>query len=202
MTAPKHLITVLLLSVVLPAIGYSQQKHVTIRIGQAQTTMLDKFESEMVLQRKPFKIQVLLENVAGVFVFAAFNDSLCCRVTELDSIAGFMDLPGRAMQESEYNKEKELLVNDDNSCAYWFYDKKKAWNGFNKKVVLLDDGRVVAVKTIKQVYYVPQQRTMKLKEMNAPLYLFFIAVSEFDASGKPLKELMRRKVKITWVDED
>lgn len=202
MIAPKKLLIVVLLCFLLPAIGQSQQKHVTIRIGQAQTTMLDQFETEIVLQRKAFKIQVLLENVAGVFVFAAFNDSLCCRVTELDSIVGFTDLPRRTMQEPEYNKEKELLVNDDNSCSYWFYDKKKAWNGFNKKVVLLDDGRVVAVKTIKQVYYVPMQRTMKLKEMKTPLYLFFIAVSEFDDSGRPIKELLRKKVKITWIDED
>lgn len=191
----------LLLLFFAPAIGWSQKKQVSIRIGQDEAQLLDKYESEIVLQRKAFKIQVLLENVGGVFVFASFNDSICCRLAELDTIPGFMDLPDRIMKEPEFNKDKELFVNDDNSCTYWYYDKATSWHGFNKKVVLLDNGRVVAVKTVKQLFHVPEQRSMKLKEVKAPLYLLFVAVSEFDATGKPQKELMRRKVKIEWINE-
>ncbi|HEV7780934.1 MAG TPA: hypothetical protein VGO58_06690 [Chitinophagaceae bacterium] len=193
-----------LLSFLLPALCWSQKKEVSIRIGQDETLLLDQYENEIVLKRKGFKIQVLLENVAGVYVFAAFTDSICCRLTEADSISGFMDLPDRTMREPEFNKDKELLVNDDNSCAYWYYDKETSWRGFNRKVVLLDDGRVVAVKTVKQLYYVPEQRAIKVKDIDIdkPLYLLFVAVSEFDGGGKPLKELMRRKVKISWVYDD
>jgi hypothetical protein len=185
-----------------PPSAWAQKKQVSIRIGQDETRLLDQYENEITLQRKSFKIQVMLENVAGVYVFAAFNDSICCRLTELDTISGFMSLPDRAMRESEYNKDKELLINDDNSCAYWYYDKKASWHGFNKKIIQLDSGRVVAIKTIKQLFYVPEQQPMKLKDLYEPLYLLFVAVDEFDANGKPRKELMRRKVKIDWVNDD
>jgi hypothetical protein len=194
--------SLLLLLFFVPASAWAQKKHVSIRIGQDETRLLDQYENEITLQRKAFKIQVMLENVAGVYVFAAFSDSICCRLAELDTLSGFTDLPGRTMREPEFNKEKELLVNDDNSCAYWYYDKETSWRGFNKKVILLDDGRVVAIKTVKQLFFVPEQRLMKLKEMQAPLYLLFVAVSEFDAAGKPVKELMRRKVKIHWINDD
>jgi len=42
---------------------------------------------------------------------------------------------------------------------------------------------------------------MRLREVKKPLYLFFVAVSEYDANGKPVKELMRRKIRIEWFDE-
>src|SRR5688500_13360515 len=130
----------LLLLFFVPASAWAQKKQVSIRIGQDETRLLDRYENEITLQRKAFKIQVMLDNVAGVYVFAAFSDSICCRLAELDTITGFADLPDRIMREPEFNKEKELLVNDDNSCAYWYYDKKTSWHGFNKKVILLDDG--------------------------------------------------------------
>ncbi len=202
MTKINRSAIILLLSFFLPALGLAQKKQVSIRIGQDETTLLDQYETEIVLKRKNFKIQVMLENVAGVYVFAAFTDSICCRLSELDSITGFMDLPDRTMKEPEFNKDKEMMVNDDNSCAYWYYDKRTNWHGFNRKVILLDDGRVVAVKTVKQLFYVPEQRVIKVKEINRPLYIFFVAVSEFDASGRPAKELMRKKVKIDWINED
>lgn len=195
----KSLFLLLLLA---PQMGWSQNKHVSIRISQDDAVILDKYENDIVLEKKSFKIQVLLDNVSGVYVFAAFSDSICCRLSELDTIAGLGDLPDRTMREAEFNKEKELLVNDDNSCAYWYYSKETPWHGFNKKIILLDSGRIVAVKTVKQLYDVPSQREIKLKEMKAPLYLLFVAVSEFDPSGKPIRELMRRKVRINWVEDD
>ena len=182
-------------------VASGQGKSVSIRIGQDQSVLLDAYENSIVLEKKAFKIQVLLENIAGVYVFAAFSDSICCRISELDTISGFNEMPGRVMKEAEYNKDKELLVNDDNSCAYWFYEKGKSWNGFNKKIVLLDTNQVVAVKTVKQLYHVPSKKEIKLKEMRQPLYLLFVAISEVDEQGRPLKELMRKKVKIEWVDE-
>jgi hypothetical protein len=66
----------------------------------------------------------------------------------------------------------------------------------------LDGNRFVGTKSIKQVYFSSTKKEVKLKDVTAPLYLFFVAVSAFDASGKPLKELMRRKVRIDWIDED
>lgn len=193
---------IFLFLLLVPVFSYAQKKQVFIRISQDESVLLDNYESNIVLEKKTFKIQVFLDNVAGVYVFAAFSDSICCRLSELDSIAGFMELPDRTMKEPEFNKDKELLVNDDNSCAYWYYDKETAWRGFNKKVVLLDSGRLVAIKTVKQLFYVPDQQEVRLKDINRPLYLLFVAVSEFDVAGRPAKELMRKKVRIEWINED
>ena len=73
---------------------------------------------------------------------------------------------------------------------------------FNKKIVLLDNGRLVATKSIKQLYIVESKREIKLKDNNLPLYLFFVAIGESDANGKPTKELLRRKIKIDWTNDD
>jgi len=43
---------------------------------------------------------------------------------------------------------------------------------------------------------------IKIREINTPLYLFFVAVEEYDKDGKPLKELVRRKVKVEWKNEE
>jgi hypothetical protein len=202
MTTANQFKILLLVLLLLPVVSWSQKKEVTVRIVQEQSVLLDTYETNILLEKKAFKIQVLLGNVAGLYVFAAFTDSICCRLAEIDSITGFADLPNRTMKEPEYNRDKELLVNDDNSCSYWFYSKGASWQGFNKKIILLDNDRLVALKTVKQLFYVPTQREIKLKEMNQPLYLLFVAVSESDSNGRPMKELMRRKVKIEWINED
>ena len=202
MTLSNYIKTFVLLLLILPTLSYAQKRHVSIRIGQDQSTLLEAYESSIMLKKKTFKIQVMLENVAGVYVFAAFSDSICCRITEIDSIAGFMDLPDRTMAEPDFNKNKELLINDDNSCSYWYYDKNLSGHRFNKKVFFPDTNIVIGTKTVKQLLHVPTQREIKIKDINSPLYLFFVAVSEFDNAGKPLRELMRRKVKIEWKDDD
>lgn len=191
-----------LLVLLIPFFGLAQKKDVSIRISQDESFLLSKYETHLTLKKSTFKIQVLLANTAGVYVFAAFSDSICCRITELDSISGFGSMPDRTMKEGYFNKEKELLVNDDNSCSYWYYDHKQPEHMFNKKIIQLDSGRIVGTKTVKQILYVPRQKEFKLKEINQPLYLLFVAVSEVDASGRPVKELMRRKVKIDWTNDD
>ena len=194
----KHLFWLLFL---VPILSPAQKKQVTIRIGQDQSVLLDAYESHIVLEKKSFKIQVMLENVDGIYVFAAFSDSVCCRLSELDSIPDFMNLPDKKMKEPDYNKDKELLVNDENSCSYWFYQKGKPWTGFNKKVIELDTIHIVAIKTVKQLFYVPHQKEIKVKDVDQPLYLLFVAVDETDQQGHPLKELIRKKVRIDWIEE-
>src|SRR5688500_9667862 len=178
-----------LLLLFLPVCSFSQVKHVAIRISQDHSILLEKYETNIVMENISFKIQVLLENVPGIYAFAAFSDSICCRLSELDTIQDFMNLPMRTMAEPDFNKDKELLVNDDNSCAYWYYDKEINWKGFNKKIHPIDSNKIVAIKSIKQLYYVPGNVEVKLKDVKQPLYLLFVAVQEFDSDGRPLKEL-------------
>jgi hypothetical protein len=61
---------------------------------------------------------------------------------------------------------------------------------------------VVCTKVIKQLFDIGEHKPIKLRDINTPLYILFIAVAEYDSSGKPIRELMRRKLKIEWEDEE
>ncbi|MEK7224403.1 MAG: hypothetical protein AAB221_01825, partial [Bacteroidota bacterium] len=71
----------------------------------------------------------------------------------------------------------------------------------SRSIVTLDNGRIVCTKYIKELYDVAGGQVIKLKNLNTPLYLFFIAVKDYDENGKPVTELLRRKVKIDWTDD-
>lgn len=190
-----------LLACALCCFAQPSDKNVIIRIVQDEHVFTpDENQYSITLQKKTFKIQVLLQNIEGVFAFASLNDSLYS-LPGNKPVPGFAYLPVMAMAEEEFNKEKELLL-DDQGWAYWFFDPALPWHWFNKKIILLDSGRVVGTKTIKQLYLLPQRQIVKLKDNKGPLYLFFVAVEEADASGRPVRELMRRKIKIEWQDED
>lgn len=181
-------------------VAYPQHKEITIRVGQEQSVALNGYENQLTLPRKGFKIQVLLENVAGVYCYASFSDSIY-KIGLQDAIPGFSELPDMVMAEKKFNDEKELLISKE-GWSYWFYDSLLDWHRFNKKIVLLDHSRIVATKSIKQIYFVEEGKDVKLKDMKLPLYLFFVAVDETDVTGKPTKELLRRKIKINWTNDD
>lgn len=157
-------------------------------------------KDSITLERKAFKIQVLLQHIKGVYLFASFSDSLY-KLEENMPVPGFAELPSKAMAEEEFNKEKELIV-DDGGWSYWFFDPAMTWHRFNKKIILLDSDRVVGTKTIKQLYFPPSKETVKLKDNRTALYLFFTVVKDETPDGKPGNELLRRRVKIDWRDEE
>lgn len=193
------LLPVLFLS--LPFLSAGQEKNVTIRIVQEEDVFTPGVRAaSVILEKKSFKIQVLLQHIKGVYLFASLNDSLYSLPDHIP-VPGLASLPERTVAEAEHNDEKELFVND-NGWSYWFYDPALSWHRFNKKIILLDSGRVIGTKTIKQLAFLPSGETKKLKDNDAPLYLFFVAVEEEDPTGRPSKELLRRKIKIEWREED
>lgn len=193
------LVILLLLSA--PAVLFAQQKDISIRIVQDDVAyQLNEFETRLVLEKEGFKIQVLLSKAEGVYVFASFGDSVF-KVSQAEPVPGFKNLPNMAMAEEEFNKNKELIISKE-GWSYWFYDSELNWHRFNKKLVFLDSGKVVGVKSIKQLYLSDEKEEVKVKDIDKPLYLFFVAVAEKDEKGMPVKEFMRRKLKIEWKSED
>lgn len=73
---------------------------------------------------------------------------------------------------------------------------------FNRKLTRIDKDRIIGTKNIRQFFDVNEGKVIKIREINTPLYLFFVAVEEYDKDGKPLKELIRRKVKVEWRNEE
>lgn len=181
--------------------GRAQVKDVGIHIVQDDSDFAPEATASVIkLHKKSFKIYVLLQYTTGVYVFASQHDSLF-RLPAAAPVPGFERLRELVMPEEDYNKEKELVLNDA-GWSYWYYEPGKTGHRFNKKIVLLDSGRVVGTRSVKQVYLPSQRKEIKLKEIESPLYLFFLAVAETDAAGNPRKELLRRIVKIEWLDAD
>jgi hypothetical protein len=179
----------------------AQKKNVVIRVSQDETSVaLNEFETTIRLKNRNFKFLVMLENIKGVYVFASIRDSIY-RFTETSPIRDFVYLPMLELREDEFNQNKELNISET-GWSYWFYDTSVYWHPFNSKIVGLGNGRVVGTKYIKHFYDVADRNIIRLKEIKTPLYLFFVAVDEYDANGIPSKELLRRKLKIEWENDD
>jgi len=184
-----------------PVLCFSQEKDVTIRIIQDDVAIrLNEFQTIITLKKKSFKFQLLLNEVEGVYVFASIKDSVY-RFTETSRIDDFAYLQLLELREADkFNINKELNISET-GWSYWFYKENAEWHSFNWATVGMGDKGRVCTKTIKHLYHTEAEEVVKLKNLTTPLYLFFIAVKDFDAGGKPLTELMRRKVKIEWVDD-
>jgi hypothetical protein len=190
----------LLLLIISPLFCLSQQKDVIIKLSQDDSYSMDDFQTNLTLKKKAFKIKVLLDHVDGVYVFASIRDSVY-RFTETSPIRDFSYLPLLELRdEDKFNTNRELSLSET-GWSYWFYNDSAEWHPFSPNIVRLDNGRFVCSKSIKQLYDADDRKLLKLKSLNTPLYLFFIAVKDYDEKGKPKTELLRRKVKIDWEDD-
>ena len=197
----KFLIKIFPLFILIPAVSFSQEKKVVIRITQDEATQLYDFQTNLVLKKKGFKFQLLLNQVEGVYVFASVRDSIY-RFTETSPIRDFAYLKLLELREGDkFNTNKELSISET-GWSYWFYNDSTEWHSFNRKAVGMGDKGIVCTKVIKQLYDASDGKVIKFRSINTPLYLFFIAVKEYDENGKPKTELLRRKVKIEWTDEE
>lgn len=191
----------LFLLLAIPAISFSQEKDVMIRIIQNESVKLSDFETDIFMKKRQFKVQVMLDHAEGVYVFASIRDSVY-RFTENSPIRDFSYLNLLELRETDtFNTNKELNLSET-GWSYWSYNDSLNWHSFSRNTVGIGNKRVVCTKYIKELYDVATDKRIKLKELRSPLYLLFIAVKEYDETGKPLKELMRRKVKITFGNKD
>lgn len=197
----KYLKKAFLLFVFIPVISFSQEKEVIIRIIQDESSRLDDFQTNLNLKKRAFKFQVLLGQVEGVYVFASVRDSIY-RFSDTSAIRDFSYLKLLELREADkFNTYKELNISET-GWSYWFYNTTGEWHSFNRKIVGMGNNRNVCTKAVKQLFDVADGKVIKLKNLTTPLYLFFVAVKEYDKDGKPMTELMRRKVKIEWSEED
>jgi hypothetical protein len=180
---------------------FAQEREAVIRILQDQAIFLNDFQTTVKLKKKQFRFQVALRNCDGVYVFASISDSVY-RFTEFSPIQDFSYLKLLQLRDEDiFNTNKELNYSET-GWSYWFYNPQAEWYPFNRKVTYIDTNEALCTKVIRQLYDVDERKVIRLKDVNTPLYLFFIAVAEYDVNGKPIRELMRKKLKIEWDDED
>lgn len=192
---------IFLLSLLIPVISFSQEKDVVIRVIQNESIKLVDFETDMTLNKKSFKVQLLLDHVEGVYVFASIRDSIY-RFTETSPIRDFPYLKLLQLKETDkFNINRELNISET-GWSYWFYSDSADWHPFARKTIGFGSKKVVVTKVINKLYNATTGESIKMKNINTPLYLFFVTVKEYDVNGKPATELMRRKVKIIWKGDD
>jgi hypothetical protein len=151
-------------------------------------------ENEVLLQKKPFKILVQLQDMEGVYMYAAFNDSIY-KIDAQQEIPGFKDVPSMSMAEESFNPDQEMIISDD-GWAYWFYDKKQDWHRFDKDIIIKGK-KISGTKSVKQFYFTLDEKKIMVEDVSMPLYLFFFSATENKGSELE-KEWQRYKVKITW----
>lgn len=196
----KYLIRIITLLILTPLICSSQQQDVAIRVIQDESYPAGDFQTNLTLKKKAFKLKILLDSVGGVYVFASVRDSVY-RFTENSPIRDFPYLKLLELkEEDQFNNNRELSLSET-GWSYWFYSDSAKSHSFDPTIYKLDRGRFVCTRYIKQLYDVAEKKVIKIRNIETPLYLFFVAVKDYDASGKPVTELMRRKIKIDWVDD-
>lgn len=200
MTHYKYFFSCLLFLGLTAAISSAQEQKLAIRVSQEDAVTLTEFESTIKLKKKAFKFQVMLKNVEGVYVFASIRDSVY-RFTEKGPIQDFIYLPLLKLRDDEFNRLKELNISET-GWSYWYYSPSAEIHSFSRKITNIDTNTFICSKIIKEFYDVADDHTIKISSIDKPLYVFFIAVADYDDTGRPLKELMRRKVKIEWEDDD
>ena len=170
-----------------------------IRVIQEDSYPAADFQTNLTLKKKAFKLKILLDSVAGVYVFASVRDSVY-RFTETSPIRDFPYLKLLQLRdEDDYNTNKDLSLSET-GWSYWFYSDSVK-HSFDPTIYKLAKGRFVCNRDIKQLYDVAEGKVIKIRNLNTPLYLFFVAVKDYDAAGKPVTELMRRKIKIDWEED-
>lgn len=202
MKKPACLYRIISLFFLLPVLCFSQEKNVVIRIVQPdETYLITDFETNLTLKKKGFKFKIFLDKADGVYVFASVRDSVY-RFTETSPIRDFSYLKLLELKtEDTFNTNKELSLSET-GWSYWFYNDSARWHTFGRNIVPSGNGGFLCTKSVKQLYDVAAGKILKLRNMDTPLYLFFIAVKEYDETGKPVKELLRRKIKIDWMDDN
>ncbi|NOT51592.1 MAG: hypothetical protein HOP10_09970 [Chitinophagaceae bacterium] len=200
MTHSRKLLSCLLFLIVAAGISSAQEQKMAIRVSQDDAVTLTEFESTIKLKKKSFKFQVMLKNVEGVYVFASIRDSVY-RFTENGPIQDFIYLPLLKLKDDEFNRLKELNISET-GWSYWYYTPTAETHSFARKVTNIDTNTYICSKIIKEFYDVADNFNIKIRDIDKPLYVFFIAVADYDDTGRPLKELIRRKVKIEWTDDE
>lgn len=147
------------------------------------------------LKKGLFKLQVELKNLEGVYLYAAFKDSIY-KLENSQQVPDFKNLPAMSMAEETFNPLQELSVSDD-GWSYWFYDAKEDWHRMDKDVTISKES-VIITKSIKQFFITPGEKTLPIIELNDTLYLFFIS-AKGNKKMELVKELQRYKLKIQWL---
>jgi len=185
-----------LLLLIFPLISFvvPEKGEFTVRIIQ-DGYEVKPVNGEVWLEKKSFRIDLSLERLDGVYLYADFADSIY-RLNDKDTIPGMKDVPPNVLAEVSFNTDRELLINKE-GWAYWFYDSTMDWHRFDNvmKITYSKGDMYMGSKTVNRFYF-SNDKILPVEEVSDPLYLFFFSAQQSDDHSSLISKLHRYKVKI------
>ncbi len=135
------------------------------------------------LKKEPFVIAVELNKLDGVFVNSSYDDIVYQGALQRN-LPDFHTIGWKVSVETEFNKDQELFLQDQDSYCYWFYDPKEYdWHRFDS-VIVRKGSTIIGTKTVRQFYSLENKLNIAIRDLpKKPIYLSF-----FSTSGSFAKE--------------
>jgi hypothetical protein len=128
------------------------------------------------LKKEAFAIETTLNKLDGVFVNSS-DDSIVYQGALQRNLPDFQTIGWKVSVETEFNKDQELLIQDQESYCYWFYDPKEYdWHRFDS-VIVRKGSTIIGTKTVRQFYSLEQGKNLSLLEVPKKLYLTFFSIN-------------------------
>jgi hypothetical protein len=128
------------------------------------------------LKKEAFAIETTLNKLDGVFVNSS-DDSIVYQGALQRNLPDFQTIGWKVSVETEFNKDQELLIQDQESYCYWFYDPKEYdWHRFDS-VIVRKGSTIIGTKTVRQFYSLEQGKNLTLIEVPIKLYLTFFSIN-------------------------
>ena len=129
------------------------------------------------LIKDTFLILTALDKLDGVFVNSSF-DSVVYQGALQRNLPDFHTIGWKVSVETEFNKDQELLIQDQESYCYWFYDPKEYdWHRFDS-VIVRKGNTIIGTKTIRQFYFSENKQNVAIRDLKKiPVYMSFFSTS-------------------------
>ena len=128
------------------------------------------------LKKDTFLIMTALDKLDGVFMNSSY-DSIVYQGALQRNLPDFQTIGWKVSVETEFNKDQELLIQDQESYCYWFYDPKEYdWHRFDS-VIVRKGSTIIGTKTVRQFYSLEQDKNLTLMEVPKKLYLTFFSIN-------------------------
>lgn len=128
------------------------------------------------LKKEAFAIETTLNKLDGVFVNCS-DDSIVYQGALQRNLPDFQTVGWKVSVETEFNKDQELLIQDQESYCYWFYDPKEYdWHRFDS-VIVRKGSTIIGTKSVRQFYSLEQGKNLSLLEAPKKLYLTFFSIN-------------------------
>lgn len=154
----------------------TQAQSFQVGFSQAKRQLVPDSNQVIHLKNEPFKIEVKLDHLDGVFVNCS-PDTMIWSGAQNRSIPEFETIGWKVTVETEFNQDQELFINYQDNYCYWFYDPKNYdWHRFDQELIVKGK-TILATKTISKLFDTQEKENEALTRQQTPLYLTFFSIT-------------------------